>query len=453
MTTAAADDRIILDMDDGPRVVATDDADVIDLDLDDTGPRNAPEVVAAPVVLAPVASPFCTCTPPPLAARRVGSSRTSPKFCTGCDKERAPVKANATPATTSSAPADFATVARSTSVLPEVVAAAPVEAKRQVLVKGDLVAGAAASGHGVLVGWSGLGSMTLAKIRETLAAAEVPMDWAPEARSSRAQAGNAIQMLRGRGFIVKNQTKGERPNVAAYDTLWTVARATINDAQVGESVGRIVVVFTLVADVLRYEGDAEIGDAVVAEYQRRIGAELYRAADVTHWLSNTVYNRCEGVRFGGVWYVPRKFAGVAARVCETFGKVWGTDWLLPALPVATSAQLQDGLLAGLTKEVDDVCAQLDAQRENAKEKGKEDVGQRAAASHLARIREITERVQTYGALLGDDRVDSLRTRLVNAAAEVDALIDDGMGMVQRFSQMWDEVERDMRKAAREESAS
>lgn len=326
----------------------------------------------------------------------------------------------------------------------------PVETKGIPHLKaGDLVAGAAAAGHGVLVGWKGDGDMTRAKLVATLARAGLPIEWAPDAASARAQAGRAVGALGSEGYDVSAEKKSKRQTVEVkpYDNRWTVGNVN-HEGTVGDKFGEIVLVVTLTGDELEIEGDPELAARVKADYAEKIGQELYRSSDVTTWLYKVLRDELDAVRFGVGWYVPRTHAATAARLCEAFSSLpWGADWIVPALPVATSEQLRSGILRGLSDEVAAVMNQLENERVTAVTKeNRQDIGQKRATTFLRMLREIGGRVVAYGALLGDGRVSSLRSQIQSAIEELESsMSEDDAALVARFANIWDEIELDRRR--------
>jgi hypothetical protein len=62
-------------------------------------------------------------------------------------------------------------------------------------------------------------------------------------------------------------------------------------------------------------------------------------------------------------------------------------------------------------------------------------------SILAKLRELMERCVGFAALLGTERIASLRAQIVAASEEIESTVD---GMSLRFGAIFDELARDAR---------
>lgn len=329
---------------------------------------------------------------------------------------------------------------------------AAAEAARPVLRGNDLVAGAAAEGNGVLVGWRGKGDMTRAAIATVLERAGLPTEWTPEAVSAEAQASRALATLKPDGFTVRTEKKKQRQVVELKecDARWLVDSPNFG-AGVGDKSGDVVLVATLTGDKLELEGDEALAERVRAEYKARTDAELCKSADITTWMQNTLVEKMDAVRYGVGWYVPRVHAALAGTLCKAFEDAgWGAEdsWISPSLPIATGDQLRTGILRGLTAEVKDVLDRLSKEREIAKTKeNREDIGPKRAVTFLNDLKTVGRRVVGYGTLLGAERVSSLRTAIADAVAVLEtSLSEEDRAIVERFANVWDEIERDRAKA-------
>ncbi len=263
---------------------------------------------------------------------------------------------------------------------------------RAAASRGDLVAGASAEGNGILTGFSGRGSMTRATLLATLATAGFPQDWAPAAKTRHAQAGNVLGALNHLGLVCRADSKRRKSKLAkgtaeaeldlmvaadarqdgnhyASDALvrraggidavvptwtarWEVAAGRGREAEVGAAFGTVVMIATLDQNgELHLECDNEaLVRRVREDFQARVDAEEFQAADVTAWLGSILVSKFHAARLGGNWYVRRQYASDAERLLKAFSLRWGKEWMLPALPVATTEQLCDGLANGLVAE-------------------------------------------------------------------------------------------------------
>lgn len=298
---------------------------------------------------------------------------------------------------------------------------------------GNVVAGAAAEGHGVLVGWRGHGELTRTKLMELVAQAGIPQDWAPEIKNPNVQLTRAIQAVAGTLYNPE-QVKKKNVKFAKGEREWAsrwmlVSRQVSDAATAGDNFGEISLVATLFDDdsgsqLVINTNIADLETKVRYEYETRIGAERYIAADITKWLGEVLRDRFDAVRYGGNWYVPRNNRAAAEALCEAFwAGGWGTSWMRPALPIATSAQLSLGLALGLETEVNEVMADLALQRQEAQKQGKQDISEKVATSFMIRLRAIGTRMITYSNILGDENIENCRNHIHDAMIELDKLLE------------------------------
>jgi hypothetical protein len=306
------------------------------------------------------------------------------------------------------------------------------EVNGATLRAGELVAGARTDGQGVLVGWTGRKERTRSQIIAALAAAGAPSDWAPKSKSAHAHAGNAVMRLSREGLIPRMardvNADDRRRGVAAR---WIVGRANFT-GDVGDAMGRIALTAELVNSDLRLDGDPALCAEVREEYNRRADADVYGAADVTAWLSGVLREHLGAVRLAQAWYVRNQHATVAERLCQVIADGdksialtgWGCDWLLPALPVATSKQLRTGLARGFITEATDVLDELEAAQKVARDAGRTGIGTRAAATLLGKLRTVSERAAQYMTILGAEALGDIRVQIRAALDVVEPLCDD-----------------------------
>lgn len=333
------------------------------------------------------------------------------------------------------------------------------------LEHGTMIAGAIAEGHGVLVGWSGKGKLTRGALVAAIAEHDVKP---PAATSARAQAGRVMSSLTGLGYVVRIARAG---SVVANGTMWTVGKVN-HRSLVGSELGSVEMRATLQADgQLVTEGHEGLGAKVAANYAALIADEIYQAGDVTSWLGGVLAVVYDAVRFGVGWYVPAKHASAAGALCATVSKIFGTDWIVPALPVATSDQLRDGIVRGLTSEVDALMARMATERATAKatretallthdEDGiasacggrnaalpSGDIGPKRAQTFLIELRAIGARIVAYGQVLGEERLACAKEQVRQAVIELETVLgDDYSGISARFAGVWDEIELDRKRA-------
>lgn len=385
--------------------------------------------VGAPVVTAPPAPVAAPTAPvaPPVAAPAPGPS---PEYLARVAAARArnAARGATAPAATVATGGNAAALASLDRALggQTGLMAAPdaVDTVRAALTDGQLVAGARAEQQGALVGWTGRGELSRASIVAALRAAGAPADWAPKSKSAHAHAGAAVGKLSRAGLIprvARDVTASDKRRGVA--SRWIVARA-MTAGQVGDAAGRIAMTAELMqTGALVLDGDPELCTDVRADFDRLLAGELYAAADVTGWLAGVLRAQLGAVRLAQAWYVRHGNVEIAAAVCQAVSDVWGTDWLLPALPVATSAQLRAGLARGLITEARDVLDDLARQRKAATEAKRADIGPAAAATLLARLATVSDRAAQYAVILGAEHLGDIRKVLQAAIATVEPLAD------------------------------
>jgi hypothetical protein len=335
----------------------------------------------------------------------------------------------------------------------DVVEAAPIVK----LEHGQLIAGATAEGHGVLVGWQGQGKLSRGAL---VAAIETLGVRVPLATSARAQAGRVMGELNGLGYVVRVAREARAVNT----TIWTIGRVN-HKSLVGSELGEVTMRATLHPDgSITTDGGGGLAEQVQAKYKTLVEGEIYQAADITGWLVRTLMIGYDAVRFGVGWYVPARHAAAAGELCATVSKIWGSDWIVPALPVATSDQLRDGIVRGLTDEVASLLHKLATERNTAQVAyedrvathkanqqdlmiGRGDIGPKRAASFLVELRAIGARMVAYGQILGEERVKLASDSVRAAVVELESVLsDDFSGISARFAAVWDEIELDRKRS-------
>lgn len=303
-----------------------------------------------------------------------------------------------------------------------------------VLRHGDLVAGAAAEGHGVLVGWNGRGPLTHARLCELAVAAGLPEDVMPSPREVATQARRAVKAFAGAELVFYTEDRGRK---------WRLERP-VSSAKPGEKSGDVAIVVTLEGNIVKCEGDETLSVQIEAEFKRLVADGLHQSTDISRWLVDDVLRgHLSAAKYGGNWYVPRRHRAIAERVVSTFDGEWGCDWMNPALPVATSAQLAQGLARGLAEEIAEIVAESAEARAEAQGKGKDDLGKTKAAGLLLKLRAATERVIAYGQLLGERLVADCREAIRAETVKLDEVTNDGIS--ERFAAVWDEIEYDIKR--------
>jgi hypothetical protein len=335
--------------------------------------------------------------------------------------------------------AGLSETARMSRPLPTVLPPTRTEVKQAISAR-EIVVGAKEEGSGILTGWAGSGELTRAQILAALAGSGYPEAWAPAPKSDHFHASAALLTLTQQGRILRSE-RGRFQQVAIgqgaegpyrrYTARWTIGDPT--HGQVGETFGLTVLTAGLTAGgALDLAGDAGLIARVREEYSRRQGeGGVYPAGEVTEWLRTALIYRFSAVRLGANWYIPHAHAESAERLLCAISVLWGQAWILPALPVATTAQLQSGIVRGLSGEAEAVLAEFDTQRAVARaDRPGSDIGPKSAATLIGKLRDVYVRAKEYAVLLGPDSTKKIRARLEAALAVIEPLCDDS---VQRFA--------------------
>lgn len=298
------------------------------------------------------------------------------------------------------------------------------------------VAGAAAEGSGALTGWHGLGSLARCAILAALAEADLPEDWAPKAKSAVGHAGNAIGALKNLGYFTRRArgAKWVKPSTFAertreYQARWIVAVNLAQGAEVGEAAGRVVLTAELRdgSDTLHLTGDVALAQRVQADYSAAMKYEMFKAGDITSWLSSVLVRRCGAARYAMGYYIPASGRDVASRLVAAVASRWGTSWASPLLPVATSNELRIGIARGFCDEVASVARSLQAARDAARKEsdGKNVEVSPSVASRLLRdLADVDSRTAAYRVLCGNDVLADAVAQLRDLHSTLADIADD-----------------------------
>lgn len=306
-------------------------------------------------------------------------------------------------------------------------AAQELKSGAALLQIGDLIAGAVAGGAGGDFSWAGRGQITRAALLGTLAEIGRAGD-APAAKNAHAQAGRAVTTLRALGYHVHAIQGAERKSLPSHVAhRYIVGRALAGDTrtvEIGGEYGRRVLVVDLHQDdTLHCAGDADLAARVQSDFEARCAADTYISADLTTWLQRTLRNVHGATRFGVGWYVPAGQRDAAEQLTRAIAKIWGESWR-HGMPVAACAHLVEGLTEGLADEITKLEEAWAGAKEEAREAQRAQVTSKKAGGLLAQIFELGERIRGYAALLGDEAVAPLRTRIAALDGEIRPLTDD-----------------------------
>lgn len=307
-----------------------------------------------------------------------------------------------------------------------------------------VVAGAGADGHGVMAGCRGDGSMTRTQLVAYARQAGIPDECLPAPKDADVQLARAVGSVAGGTYDAKRIRKCDQTVAEARDwsARWALVSSTTTAISAGDKFGDVALVVTLYTDkpepelVFDCDNDALV-DAVRADYDKRIGAAAYVAADITKWLADLYRYHMGAVRCGLGWYVPRASRSIAESIEQVFNREanWGKDWVSPPLPVATSAQLARGIANGLIDEVGEVMGELITARERARaKKPNGDIGTRAAETFMIRFTRIGARVVSYVGLLDRESLASCHEAIHDAMVTLDTILDGGVD--ETFNGIW-----------------
>lgn len=290
------------------------------------------------------------------------------------------------------------------------------------LYHGNLVAGAAAEGQGAMTDWLGRGSRSgaaLAHICHDI----IPDAWLPAPKDAPVQLGRAMQAVAGNRYWAKPVAHSADPEVRATETWlarWILVTMPVaSQVRAGEHFGDIVLVATL-------EGDKDVAnlhtatqptddpavqaertklhEAVRSHYQALVNEQVHTASDITRWLGITLRKRLHCLRYGRAHYIPRETREQAEALVNAFRKDgWGHNWMYPALPVATSGQLSLGLALSIALDVTELANEVGLDRQEAKSKGRPDIGPKALQTRRDKLDIIKSRVNFYADRLGEAR--------------------------------------------------
>jgi hypothetical protein len=294
-------------------------------------------------------------------------------------------------------------------------------------VRDIVIAGAAAEGNGVLTGWEGAGALPLSVIDEILAAAELPGEWAPSAKSASAHLGKACTDLNHDGYVARRaeSPKGSTAETRNWRVRWVIFRVNGNRNDLVE------IELPTNHDELRIYDDpdrrdeaAPLIDKITARYRELREGVLFEAGDVTSWLSATLRARCGAARYSLGYYVPAAGRELATRLVAAASERWGKSWASPPLPVATGPELVAGLARGFLDEVKGVTKSLATSRERARAEKREDIRPGEAAGFLRDLGTLNERLGDYRALCGDEAIRPTVVELGALREELLKLTDD-----------------------------
>jgi hypothetical protein len=278
------------------------------------------------------------------------------------------------------------------------------------------------------IGWDGHGSITRGEI---LAVCGI----APEPKALETQLGRTCDSLKG-----THDCSLVTPP-AGIKRRWQIGRGRQHAAFIGAEYGRVLAIVDMLPDgSLRWEGDSAICEEVRTKYDELCTAEVFRAGDVTAWLSQQLRYRFGARKQAHNFLVPPDRREAARELCAKLASVWARgSWVYGRLDPATGeaeigkyvtnvADILGGLLVSCGAEV---TAAEDAWRvtvDAAASKASK-VGARAAASALLRHdgerpgEGLRARVDSLVAIVGEGPLAPLRARVAALRSMILAAVD------------------------------
>ncbi len=293
------------------------------------------------------------------------------------------------------------------------------------------IAGGAAEGRGVIGGFRGLGKLSQPQRVQALIDAGCPSDWATSRKSEVGYAGEVLARLNQLGYIARragrsNWANNETGKTREYRARWYVGRSLAATAEVGDSMGPVVVTAELRdgSPELHLTGDAHLCATIRADYDANLGAELYTAGEITQWVSGLLINKCGACRFGVGFYIPSHGKELAARIVNAVASRWGSNWINPLLPVATTEELKLGIARGFQSEISRVGRSLQTARETARKDNQPEISVSTAARLLKDLADVDSRADAYRVLCGDEALTEAGVELARLHTELSQLSGD-----------------------------
>ena len=290
------------------------------------------------------------------------------------------------------------------------------------IYNGNLVAGAAAEGHGALTDWLGRGARDGASLA-TITMDIIPVTWLPAPKDAAVQLGRAMQSIAGFRYIARKVRKSRDPEIAATETWharWILVTQPVAEQVVaGQAYGAIAMVATLVGDEDvnhlectvpdtldpgTYSEQQQLCSQLRLLYGSLVATQVHGASDITRWLGLTLRNRLQCVRYGRSYYIPSESREVAEKLVNALrSDSWGHNWMYPPLPVATSGQLSLGIALSIALDVQELAEEIGIYRASVMAEGKADIGPVALKNRREKLDVIKARVNFYADRLGESR--------------------------------------------------
>jgi len=284
------------------------------------------------------------------------------------------------------------------------------------------IAGQAAAGEGAMAGWRGQSKLSHQSILAGLENAGLPSNWAPKVKSPIAQAGHAVRLLNNKSYVVRRDKTADLSPVKGLartcNARWSIGKA-VQGKNVGDAMGPLVCTVEVSGTTLTYKGDDTLGNQILATFNGLMDNQVHQAGDVTTWISDLLWNHCGATGLGLGYYIPQTGKTLAQKITDMVASLgWGTNWINPLLPIATSDQLKLGIARSLADDVKSIGATLNTYIE----KNEMDAGK--AGLLLNKTTTIQDRLTSYRLFCGEEAMDST-IRILNSLIEtLNTYIDD-----------------------------
>lgn len=268
--------------------------------------------------------------------------------------------------------------------------------------------------HGLLAAWRPSGERNHAALKNAIDAANLGWIDAPEPRSLRAIASDAVRALESEGYRVAVRRRG---------SSWAIYQQT-DVASVGGSVGETFVIASFADDALILEGPDHLCAAIRTVWETARTNGSIGTNEITAWLvgackalraTDTVYGR---------WIAPglpsERWLALAAVLADL-------KYPVRRRPAAVASRLDvaDEIRDGITAEIASLMTEIEDQRETVKCTGTadkpRDLGVRAAVTRLDEIAALRAKLATFECLIGPCTEE--RARLTAMELQLADLVD------------------------------
>lgn len=274
--------------------------------------------------------------------------------------------------------------------------------------------------------WSGLGETNRQDLEYQLAKGGYPISWSPKKQTARHYLGKAMDKLRGE-YTVKNES-GESISKATknYTTRWFVgiANFSVDDDRFGSKDCMVTLRKT---GQLEFEGNQATAEVIQNEYDRCVEEEIFKCDVMQSWLKDIMKDQFNALKYGPNYIVPKEHAPEAELFLTVISEIWGSQWLLPGLPMAQTVELKEALAKSLVDEIKERLQKIS-----------DEAGYRAKKSYLKDLKDLLERAKGYQNVIGSDNL----AMVAKAAEKTINELSQGMTATEiRGNLIWEELEK------------